>query len=51
MRGFSCEPNEFWRNLNPPVALDEDYLHMWSTGEWNDIYATATFGYFVEFGV
>src|SRR6266511_2834747 len=35
MRGFSCEPNEFWRNLNPPVALDEDYLHMWSTGEPN----------------
>jgi hypothetical protein len=45
------EPNEFWRNLNPPVALDEDYLHMWSDGQWNDIYATATFGYFVEIGV
>jgi VCBS repeat-containing protein len=45
------EPNEFWRNQNPEVALDEDYLHMWSTGEWNDIYATAGFGYFVEIGV
>jgi VCBS repeat-containing protein len=45
------EPNEFWRNLNPPQPFDEDYLHMWSTGEWNDIYATAGFGYFVEIGV
>ena len=45
------EPNEFWQNQNPPVALDEDYLHMWSTGEWNDIYASAQMGYFVEIGV
>jgi VCBS repeat-containing protein len=45
------EPNEFWLNLNPPVNLDEDYLHMWPSGEWNDIYATARFGYFVEIGV
>lgn len=46
------EPNEFWRNLNPPVALDEDYLHMWGYAPvWNDIYATAQFGYFVEIGV
>jgi hypothetical protein len=33
------------------VNLDEDYLHMWPSGEWNDIYATAQFGYFVEIGV
>jgi VCBS repeat-containing protein len=45
------EPNEFWQHLNPPVNLNEDYLHMWSTGEWNDIYASALFGYFVEIGV
>jgi VCBS repeat-containing protein len=46
------EPNEFWRNLNPPQPLDEDYLHMWGYAPvWNDIYATATFGYFVEIGV
>jgi VCBS repeat-containing protein len=47
------EPNEFWNNLNPPVNnLDEDYLHMWNYAPvWNDIYATAQFGYFVEIGV
>jgi VCBS repeat-containing protein len=45
------EPNEFWRNLNPSQPFDEDYLHMWPDGQWNDIYATATFGYFVEIGV
>jgi hypothetical protein len=26
------EPNEFWLHLTPPIALDEDYLHMWATG-------------------
>jgi hypothetical protein len=46
------EPNEFWHNLPQPVNLDEDYLHMWGYAPvWNDIYATATFGYFVEIGV
>jgi VCBS repeat-containing protein len=46
------EPNEFWRNLNPPQPFDEDYLHMWGYAPvWNDIYATAQFGYFVEIGV
>jgi hypothetical protein len=47
------EPNEFWNNLNPPVNnRDEDYLHMWNYAPvWNDIYATAQFGYFVEIGV
>jgi len=46
------EPNEFWLHLTPPIALDEDYLHMWATGTWNDIYASAPqFGYFVEIGI
>jgi VCBS repeat-containing protein len=45
------EPNEFWLNLNPPVDSPEDSLHMWPTGEWNDINETALFGYFVEIGV
>jgi VCBS repeat-containing protein len=42
------EPNEFWGGLDP---FAEDYLHMWGSGEWNDIYATALLGYFVETGV
>jgi VCBS repeat-containing protein len=46
------EPNEYWLHLNPPVNANEDYLHMWSFApEWNDIYSTAGFGYFVEIGV
>jgi VCBS repeat-containing protein len=47
----SGEPNEFWINLNPPQNFPEDYLHMWGDGTWNDIYNTATFGYFVELGI
>jgi VCBS repeat-containing protein len=45
------EPNEFWLHLNPPVAANEDYLQMFPSGAWNDIYATALQGYFVEIGV
>ena len=46
------EPNEFWLHQNPPIQLNEDFLHMWDFApEWNDIYASATFGYFVEIGI
>jgi Lectin C-type domain len=45
------EPNEFWLHLNPPVLANEDYLQMFPSGAWNDIYATALQGYFVEIGV
>ena len=41
------EPNEFFGG----VTFPEDFLHMWSFGEWNDINTEALFGYFVEIGV